>query len=338
MIPIARIASIALLTTGGTIAQRSNRGGVAHPVGALDRLVEQATPAGVEVEVHPVLSKGSKDMRPADWQILAGEVAHAIRRGVRGVVVLHGTDTMAYTAAALSFMLSGLPVPVVLTGSMRPGDDEGSDALANLRDALLVAAHADLGEVVVVFSGDEEQTHAVVLRGNRCRKVHSHALAAFAAVDAAPLGLVRNGRVQLTSGSQPRTATGLALETALDPRVALVTATPALSADQLSAVLTGAAGVVVEGTGTGHVHQDLVPVLAEFAQAGGAVVMSTQVERGGERLGRYSTDVDASVVPGLVGAGTLTREATLVKLMCALARADWRQRMRTDVAGELSAL
>ena len=139
---------VIVLTTGGTIGHRSRQDGVAVLDFNPTRLMSEIG-LSVDCEFKEVLCKGSMSIVPEDWQLMAAAVADAVARQPRGVVILHGTDTMHYTASALAFMLRNLSVPVVITGSMIPGGDSGSDALANLRDAIVVAAEADFAEVCV---------------------------------------------------------------------------------------------------------------------------------------------------------------------------------------------
>lgn len=308
-----------VLTTGGTIAQASRPGGPAAPGFDPTTLVADLDLAGVTISVRPVMSKGSKDLIPSDWVTIAAAVAECVQAGARGVIVLHGTDTMHYTAAALSYMLRGLSVPVVLTGSMIPGGDRGSDAFSNLRDAVAVAATADLAEVCVVFSADAERTCANVIRGTRARKAHSQAIAAFESVDAPVLGVVRDGRVihDQSVPSVARASRDLMLHPELDDAVTIVKLTPTTTPGMLDRMLSGTSGVVLEGTGVGHLKFDLHPVVNAYAKP---AVMSTQAAHGGEHLGAYSGDVATLKLPNIIPAGDLTSEAAMVKLMWLLPR------------------
>ena len=148
-VPVGPAMKVIVLTTGGTIGHRSKDG-----VAVMDfdpaALVSAIGLPDVEIEFQSVFRKGSMDIVPDDWTAIASATAEAMARAPRGVVILHGTDTIHYTASALAFMLRDLSVPVVMTGSMIPGGDSGSDALPNLRDAIVVAARANFAEVCVV--------------------------------------------------------------------------------------------------------------------------------------------------------------------------------------------
>jgi L-asparaginase type I len=318
---------VIVLTTGGTIGHRSEANGVAtmsfDPAGLVSAL---ALP-DIDIEFRAVMRKGSMDVGPADWVVIAQAVSDAMASAPRGVVIAHGTDTMHYTAAALAFMLRGLPVPVVMTGSMIPGGDAGSDALPNLRDAVTVAAFADLAEVCVVFMGK-------IIRGTRARKVHSHAVDAFASINAPPIGSVAAGQIVMGAHKVARrSASTLSLTTALDSNVVLVKLTPNLSKDALARQLEGASGAVLEGTGVGHIATDLRPAVAAFRKP---VVVTTQAVHGGEKLGAYDVDKDILAIPNVIPAGDMSSETALVKLMWALPQGgDVRALMRTNIAGEI---
>jgi glutamyl-tRNA(Gln) amidotransferase subunit D len=183
---------VIVLTTGGTIGHRF-RDGVAVMDFDPERLLSELGPLGVDVEFRAIFRKGSMDIVPSDWRAIAAAISVAAADRPRGIVVLHGTDTMHYTAAALSFMLQGLSLPVVLSGSMNPGGEPGSDAIPNLHDAILVAVQSDLAEVCIVFSADDPRSKGVIIRGCRARKCHSHAVAAFASIGSPPIGFVSGG-------------------------------------------------------------------------------------------------------------------------------------------------
>lgn len=326
---------VIVLTTGGTIGHRSS-GGVAVMDFNPSSLASAVGLIGIDIEFRAIFAKGSMDIATDDWVILAEAIAAAATESPRGIVVLHGTDTLQYTAAALSFMLSGLYFPLVLTGSMLPGGDTNSDALANLRDAVRVAALADMAEVCVVFSADAERSRGTIIRGTRARKVHSLAIDAFASVNAAPIGSVEGEHLRMSSPlPRPRGSGPLRLATELDRDVVLVKLTPAVTPAILARHLQGASGAVIEGTGIGHIKSDLQGVVAAF---GRPVVITTQAVYGGERLGRYAADRAILEIPNIIPTADMTSETALVKLMWALKQAgDVRAIMRSNIAGEIAA-
>lgn len=331
------MARVIVLTTGGTIGHITGSAGVAtldfDPAGLLTALGI----SGLDVEVRPVLRKGSMDIVPADWRLLASAVSDAVAERPAGIVVLHGTDTLHYTASALTFSLGECGVPVVMTGSMIPGGDAGSDALANLRDAVTVAAQADFAEVCVVFSADQERREGAIIRGCRARKVDSRAINAFASINAPLIGRVSGGRIVRTGlAVRPRGAARMHDLTKFDENVALIKLTPNMSCEMLARNLLGLSAAVLEGTGVGHIRTDLQPVVAQF---GKPVVVSTQAGSGGEQLGIYEVDRYILALPNVIPGGNMPSETALVKLMWALGQSgDIRTIMRTNLAGELGDL
>ncbi len=326
---------VIVLTTGGTIGHRSREDGVAVLDFDPKRLISGIGLSDLEIETKELFRKGSMSIAPEDWQSIAAAVAEAMMKKPRGVVILHGTDTMHYTASALAFMLRNLSMPVVMTGSMLPGGDGGSDGPANLRDAVVVAAQADFAEVCVVFSADAERTKGVIIRGCRARKVHSHAIDAFVSINAPPIGTIEGATItRSTLEVRPRTPAKLELATGLDTNVVLVKVTPNMLPEWLDRCLKGASGVVLEGTGIGHIRADLLSAVARFNKP---AVVTTQTIYGGERLGSYDVDRDILATANVIPVRDMSSEAALVKLMWALKQGgDVRSIMQTDIAGEIS--
>jgi L-asparaginase type I len=325
---------IFILTTGGTIAHRTSKSGVAVMELGPQELTSAIDMPDVNIHVRPLFQKGSMDVVPNDWLIIAAAASEAIESGAAGVVILHGTDTMQYTASALSFLRRESGVPIVLTGSMIPGGDAGSDSLPNLRDAVTVAAHGDFAEVCVVFSADLARTKALIIRGCCAKKVHSHAINAFASINAPPIGTIKDGVIaDLSPGLRPRGKSARPDAAILDTNVILIKLAPNMQREMLTRFLSGVSGAVLEGTGVGHIRTDLLPVIRKF---GKPAVVSTQADYGGERLGMYDVDQKILAIPNVIPAGRMSSETALVKLMWALGRGDdIHATMRTNIAGEL---
>ena len=334
-----------VLNTGGTISY-----GSPGPEGAaLDHAPDRAL-AGLAAEAglpgppayREVFRKGSVNILPGDWPAIAAAALEAVRGGADGVVVLHGTDTLVYTAAALSFMLVNLPVPVVLTGSMRPGGAPGSDAPRNLRDALRVAASGDLAEVCIVFARDAAGSGGVILRGNRARKASAIALDAFESPNYPPLGAVDGETIRY--GEAARVSRGArevpALAPELNADVCRIAYHPGCTAALVAGALGRADGAVIEGTGLGHLPTE-GGILEAIRESGKPVVLVSACWRGGVRLGLYDVDREILAVDNLIPGHDLTPEAALVKLMWVLGQERGigrvRARMQEPIAGELTA-
>jgi L-asparaginase len=267
------MSSIVVITTGGTIASRSDAGGakVAGGSGA-QLLAGVALPPGVRVEVRDVLSRNSAALTLADLDRLRAAVGDALDSGVDAVVLTHGTDTTEETALLLDLVHDD-PRPVVLTGAQRAADDPTTDGPANLRDALLVAADPGargLG-VLVVFDG-------AVFAARGTRKVHTLASAAFADPDSGPLGRVVLGELDLLR--RPDRPAGLRDVGPL-PRVDIVALYPGVDAVALDAyVAAGAAGLILEAPGLGNSNPAIAAAIRRHVHADIPVVLSTRVSAG----------------------------------------------------------
>ena len=329
------MAEVVVLLTGGTVGQRSATAGSVPDAGSTRMLVEACRPDGISLQVVQGMERNSPDITPTDWTRLASSVAGSLRDGADGVVVLHGTDTMPYTAAALSFALAGIGRPVVLTGSMIPGNDPESDAAQNLRSAFAVATLPDLNEVCIVFSSPNSGIDAEIFRGNRTVKHKTAGADAFRSVGTLPLGYVTRGRAHLTSRARLGPAREpFALRPHFSESVDLIKVTPLTSAGRLRHCLEQLSAVVIEGTGVGHVHTDHLNVLADFAKP---VVITTQVLHDAERLGSYASDRALTSLPNVILAGALTSATALTKLSWALGEGlDPYSIMSQDVAGEVA--
>ncbi|HEV8361170.1 MAG TPA: Glu-tRNA(Gln) amidotransferase subunit GatD [Candidatus Thermoplasmatota archaeon] len=330
---------VSLLGTGGTIASYVDyRTGAVHPATTAEELTF-AVPEIFEVaDVRPrvVFQVFSEDMTPQHWVQLAKEVAAEFAAGARGVVVPHGTDTLAYTAAALSIMLRDLPGPVVLVGSQRSSDRPSSDAALNLRGAVLAAAQAELGEVVVAMHATASDAALALHRGTRVRKMHTSRRDAFQSVNCAPLGEVRDGRVTIAQHARPPGKGPVRVEAELEEDVALVQAFPGMRPEHLERA--AGKGLVIAGSGLGHVPQRLIPTVAKLTKRGTLVAMSSHCLNGRANMRVYSTGRDL-LQAGCIDAGDMLPETAYIKLMWALARARSREEairlFATGLAGEL---
>lgn len=329
-----------VFNTGGTISYGAPGPGGAALSYAPDQILAGLGPPA-RIAYRDLFRKGSVNIVPADWRTMAAAVHDAVRAGADGVVLLHGTDTMVFTAAALSFMLGNLPVPVVLTGSMRPGGAPESDAPRNVRNALRVAACGDPSEVCIVFSDAEAGAGGVILRGNRARKASSTSLNAFASPNYPALGHVDDEDIRYSKAARARRGPrgGPALAPHMNPNVCLLGYHPGCAPAFVAGALAGADGAVIEGTGLGHLPTE-GGILEAIRESGKPVVLVSACWHGGVRHGLYDIDRAILAVENIIPGHDLTPEAALVKLMWVLGRdrAPDRVRalMREPVAGELT--
>jgi glutamyl-tRNA(Gln) amidotransferase subunit D len=332
------LPTVSLISTGGTIASTVDyrTGAVTAQFDAEDVLRAVPDLAGrANYRGRVVANILSENATPAIWQDLAEAVYEELEAGADGVVVMHGTDTMQFTAAALAFCLD-LPVPVVFTGSQRSADRPSSDNVMNAVCAI-EAAKADCAEVLVCMHASESDDRCALHRGTRVRKNHTSRRDAFETVGREPLGEVqyaggdpdvRFNRAYTARGTQDRS-----IASDLETDVDLLKFTPGTSPRVLDAY-EDRAGLIIEGTGLGHVNTDWIPRLAAFVENGTVVAMTSQCLDGRVCDRVYDTGRD------LLDAGVIEAEDTLpgtakVKLMWALAnRADPGRAMAEPLAGE----
>src|SRR3989442_1031592 len=233
-----------------------------------------------DVKARVVYSVYSENLKPANWQHLATEAAKELNAGAEAVLIPHGTDTLHFTTAALSFMLRDLTGPVILVGAQRSSDRPSSDAAMNLICGARIAG-ADLGEVVAVMHGETGDTFCLVHRGTKVRKMHASRRDAFRSMNTEPLGKVHfDGRSEWTVEVRRRSKGPAVADPRLDPEVALIWFHPGMTPQSLERSLERAHGAVIAGTGLGHVAHDLIPAIAAASKAGKPVVMTTQTLQG----------------------------------------------------------
>lgn len=310
---------LSIVSTGGTIASRIDyrTGAVTSQFDAADIL--RAIPGLRDIahyrtkKLYTILSE---NMTPAIWQELARAVYKEILDGAKGVIVTHGTDTMAYSAAALSYMLD-TPVPVIFVGSQRSADRPSSD---NMMNALCSASAAvsDLGEVAVVMHDTTSDDRCAIHRGTRVRKMHSSRRDAFQSAGVPPLGYVEYPSlgVTLSPGTVRRGAFEPAIRDQLEPRCGLLMFSPGMSPEIISAY-SGYRGLVIAGSGLGHVSTTLIPALKALIDEGTLIIMTSQCLNGRVCDRVYDTGRDLLRIGVLEGEDMLP-ETALVKLMWVL--------------------
>jgi L-asparaginase len=285
-----------------------------------------------EVRTHILWNLDSGDMLPSHWVALAREVHGLVAdAGVDGIVIVHGTDTMAYTASALALLLGPLPKPVVLTGAQRPLVDARTDARENLVDAAVVATLA-VPEVCIAFA-----SHA--LRGVRATKRDAWAFDAFDAPNCPPLAELGVG-IEIAPHVRPRGEL-VPFDPRLDARVLAVRIFPGFDPALLTGALRyGVRGLVLEAYGTGnlpHLQGSLIPALEEARERQVPVLVVSQCLRGFVDLARYAGGAQAAEA-GAISGGDMTVEAAIAKLMIGLGRYgagdELRRYLEADMVGE----
>jgi glutamyl-tRNA(Gln) amidotransferase subunit D len=347
----AKKGDIVILGCGGTIASRIEyETGAVYPSISPQEL-RAAFPDLKRWPMHArqLFSLFSEDLNTHHWRVLADEIEKEIKEGSDGVVVMHGTDTMAYTSAAISFMLQNLRVPVVFVGAQRSSDRPSSDNEMNLHNSVF-AATQDFGEVCVCMHAGTSDDYCHIHRATRVRKMHTSRRDAFRSINSRPLFAVdyRSKRFDPLSEYRKRSTQPLLARKSLNPNVGLIYIHPNIKPEFISKLDTYD-GIVLMATGLGHVPTNamndktvhgILPQIKELTASGIPVVMAPQTIYGRLCMRVYSSGrllMDA----GAIGDGMdWTPETAYVKLCWVLGQTKdmkkVREMMLTDYAGELS--
>jgi glutamyl-tRNA(Gln) amidotransferase subunit D len=336
---------VVIMSTGGTIASRVDyrTGAVRSAMSASDLygvVPELADIARVDTEI--VFSIYSENLRQQDWSELAEKVAQRIEQGVDGVVIAHGTDTMAYTSAALSFALRNLPVPVVLVGAQRSSDRPSSDAATNLIGAVKAAGEGPFAEVGLAMHETVSDTAIVVHRGTKVRKCHTSRRDTFKSINGFPIAKIQNLQVTMTAdGYQKRDPKRkLILKPHFSDKVALVKFYPGLDPAIIDFYVDrGFNGILLEGSGLGHVSKYCFDAIKRATAKGVVVALASQCIWGRVNMNVYDTGRDLQSF-GVVPLEDMFPETGLVKLMWVLGQTSDPQEaiklLKTNIAGEYS--
>jgi len=307
---------ILVIATGGTIASLPTEDGAGSLAPALTGAELVARVPLVEelcdFDVVQPMNIDSTNMRPAGWLAIAAEIERAYD-DYDGFVVLHGTDTMAYTAAALSYLVQGSPKPIALTGSQQPMSAPFTDAKLNLYQSLLWACDDDARDVHVVFDGK-------VIVGTRAHKQRTMSYNAFTSVNWPLAALIRGGRVVREAGrgaARERADVRPTFYHALDERVVVLKLTPGLGPEVFEALAATSSAVILETFGIGGIPDGFEDVLFGWVDAGHTLVLTTQVPEEGLDLGVYEVGRAYAEHPGILLGDDMTVEALVAKTMWA---------------------
>jgi len=314
-----KLPNIQLLGTGGTVASRLDytTGAVIPsftPGELFSAVPELAEVCNLECEI--VFEILSENMRPEYWQQLAQKVEKAANSGIDGVVIGHGTDTMGFTSAALSFMLKDLSIPVVLVGSQRSSDRPSSDAAMNLINAAIVAT-SDIAEVVVCMLGSSAHDYGLIHKGTLVRKMHSSLRHTFRTIDDIPLGMIQNKTIKMFKNNyrkRNRNKSETKALTNFEKKVALIYSYPGMDNEFIDFCIDrGYKGIVFAGTGLGHVSTEIYESVERAIQEGITVLMTVQTIHGFTGMNVYSTGRELQNI-GVIPGKNLLPEVGYVKL------------------------
>lgn len=313
------LPNVTLLGTGGTIASRLDyRTGAVIPAftpgelyGAVPELAELCN-----LTTKKIFGVFSENMSWVEYVTLAEAVGEAIEGGADGIVIGHGTDTMGHTASILSFMVQNSPVPVVIVGSQRSSDRPSSDAALNLMHAVSAAARGDIAEVQICMFGPTSDRYGLLHRGTRCRKMHSSYRSTFRTIGDVPLSVVdTDGFTTINPDYLPRDhSRKVRIDTLHDDKVTILYYYPGMKPDLVDALVEkGYRGIVIAGTGLGHVNKPLFPALKRAIDQGVHVVMTVQTLWGFAQMYVYDTGRDLLNI-GVVPLDNMLPETALMKL------------------------
>ncbi len=317
------LPSVKLLGTGGTIASRLDyRTGAVIPAftpgelyGAVPELADICN-----LSTEKLFAVFSENMGPDQYKKLAVAIGKEIENGTQGIIIGHGTDTLHYTAAALTFMVQNSPIPIVLVGSQRSSDRPSSDAALNLMHAATAAGHGDIAEVMVCMFGPTSDEYAFLHRGTRVRKMHSSYRSTFRTIGDTPVATVtRKGVVPIKSVyNHRRKDRNVKIMPFFEEKVGMLYYYTNMSPDMIDSMVdNGYKGIIIIGTGLGHVNKPIYPAIERAVKKGVAIYMTVQTLWGYVHMFVYDTGRDL-MAKGIVPAENMIPETAYIKLAWAL--------------------
>ena len=327
------LPKVKLFGTGGTIASRLDyRTGAVIPAfspgelyGAVPELADICN-----LETEKVFAVFSENMGPKQYIALAKAIGREIERGVDGIVIGHGTDTLHHTGAALTFMVQNSPVPIVLVGSQRSSDRPSSDAALNLMHAMFTAGHSDIAEVMVCMFGPTSDDYGLLHKGTRVRKMHSSYRSTFRTIGDTPLARVNRESIMPIKKeyNHRRKDKNVTILPYFSEKVTMLYYYPAMQPDVLDAMVdAGYKGIVFVGTGLGHVNKELYPAIERAHKKGVHMYMTLQTLWGYVHMFVYDTGRDM-MARGIIPAGNMLPETAFVKLGWALGQTDDQEEVK----------
>lgn len=313
---------ILMIATGGTIASKSSDNGLS-PAMDCDEVLEYV-PSVLDfctVGKIQLFNLDSTNVKPKHWLTMVATIEENYE-DYDGFVILHGTDTMAYTAAALSYLIQKSPKPIVLTGAQRPVDKEITDAKLNLYDSFLYACDDDSDGVNIVFDGH-------VICGTRARKSRSKSFNAFSSINYPDIAQIRNNRI-IRYIKKDTNSQGPVFYKNLCDKIFVMKLIPGIQSKLLGKLKDDYDAVIIESFGVGGVPHDeedsFMTELRQWSKEGKMIVMSTQVTYEGSDIGVYAVGMQVKGNVDCMESGDMTMEATVTKLMWAMGQShDYEQ-------------
>jgi len=337
--------NIKLFGTGGTIASRLDyRTGAVIPAfspgelyGAVPELADICN-----LTTERLFAVFSENMGPDQYKKLAISIGKEIEKGIDGIVIGHGTDTMHHTASALAFMIQDSPVPIVLVGSQRSSDRPSSDAALNLIHSTKTAAESDIAEVMVCMFGPTSDKYGLLHLGTRVRKMHSSYRSTFRTIGDVPLAMVDKEKITPIREDyhKRRKDRNVKILPYFEEKVTLLYYYPNMMPDIIDSLVdNGYRGIVIAGTGLGHVNKPVYPAVRRATEKGVAIYMTVQTLWGYVHMFVYDTGRDL-MAAGIIPTENMLPEVAYIKLGWALGQTDdleeVKKIMLTPIAGEIT--
>jgi len=327
------LPKIKLFGTGGTIASRLDyRTGAVIPAftpgelyGAVPELADICN-----LSTEKLFAVFSENMGPEQYKKLAIAIGEEIKKGIDGIVISHGTDTLSHTASALTFMVQNPPVPIVLVGSQRSSDRPSSDAALNLIHAMTAAGHGDIAEVMVCMFGPTSDEYGFLHRGTRVRKMHSSYRSTFRTIGDTPLAKVtRQGVFPIKEKyNRRRKDKNVNIYPYFEEKVTIVYYYPNMQPDIIDSLVdNGYRGIIFAGTGLGHLNKPLYPAIERAHKKGVHMFMTVQTLWGYAHMFVYDTGRDL-MAKGIVPLGNMLPETAYIKLGWVLGQTDNPQKVK----------
>lgn len=313
------LPKVKLFGTGGTIASRLDyRTGAVIPAfspgelyGAVPELADICN-----LTTEKVFAVFSENMGPDQYIALAKAIGKEIEKGIDGIVIGHGTDTLHHTAAALTFMVQNSPVPIILVGSQRSSDRPSSDAALNLMHSMFAAGNSDIAEVMVCMFGPTSDDYGLLHKGTRVRKMHSSYRSTFRTIGDTPLARVNRKEILpiKQNYNHRRKDNKVNILPFFNKKVGMLYFWPGMGSDALDSFIdNGYEGVIIVGTGLGHVNKLLYPALERAKEKGVHIFMTLQTLWGYVNMFVYDTGRDL-MAKGVIPLGNMLPEVAWVKL------------------------
>ena len=329
----AGLPKVKLLGTGGTIASRLDyRTGAVIPAfspgelyGAVPELADICN-----LTTEKLFAVFSENMGPEQYKKLAIAIGKEIENGIDGIIIGHGTDTLHYTAAALTFMVQNSPIPIVLVGSQRSSDRPSSDAALNLIHAATAAGHGDIAETMVCMYGPTSDEYGFLHKGTRVRKMHSSYRSTFRTIGDTPIATVSRNSVNpiKTEYNHRRKDKNVTILPYFEEKVAMLYYYPNMQPDIIDAMVdNGYKGIIIIGTGLGHVNKAIYPAIDRAIKKGVAIYMTLQTLWGYVHMFVYDTGRDL-MAKGIIPAENMLPEVAFIKLSWALGQTNDLEKVR----------